>query len=93
MQVLAIAAFYALVIRQPDTEEEERDETELRGGETWQHQHVSENDPQLERRLLKPPPAQQLELDEDYVKEARIERWVRQVTARLKMLKICVTLS
>ena len=82
-QVLIIAAFYALVIRKPDTEEEERDDTELKSNEEWQHQNITEQDlerdPTLHQRILKPPPAHQLELDEDYVKEAREERLVESL--------------
>ena len=77
---MLVAAFYALVIRKPDTEEEERDDTDLKHNEEWQHQNITEqdleNDPSLQKRILKPPPAHQLELDEDYLKEAREERLV-----------------
>ena len=70
------------MIRKPDTEGEERDDRELKANEVWQHQNITEqdleNDPSLQKRILRPPPAYQLELDEDYVKEAREERLVHK---------------
>ena len=74
LQVLVLAAFYALVIRKPDTDSDNAGTTDLRKNEEWLHKHFTEDDmnnPETRKLVasyksnLPEPP------DEEYLQEAR----------------------
>ena len=80
--MLILAAFYALVIRKPDTEGDENGGTDLRKNEEWMHRHWTEDDlnkPETRQLIaayksdIPEPP------DEEYLQAAREERFVQMI--------------
>ena len=79
LQVLALALFYAIVIRKPDTDEDLNKNPNLKKDEEFLHKQYKEkdiNDPEALKAIQQYRTVVPVPPDEEFLREAREERFV-----------------